>query len=171
MSSFGVEKWRCTHTILTAVFEGNLRSGQTLALITNSRKLPAHSSVFTVNGRGRCPAGQFHSRHRHLTRRSVCSPVRHQPTGNACFFSLSLGRQDEKASNPDLWLPDHVTGLDVHTVHYGHGLLEDQPAGGTGRLLHHQGGLVLVQPVEGLLHWLHRRHQLQGLPSALVRHP
>ncbi|XP_077392270.1 claudin 10-like 2 isoform X2 [Festucalex cinctus] len=55
-------------------------------------------------------------------------------------------------------------------VHHGHGLLEDHPAGRSGRLVHHQGGLVLVQPVEGLLHRLHGRHQLPRLPGALECH-
>lgn len=86
-------------------------------------------------------------------------------TRTGFFTTIS---QNEKTSDPNIWLLDHVTGVAVCAVHHGHGLLENHPVRRTRRLLHHQSGLVLVQPVERLFHRLHSRHQLQGLPCALV---
>lgn len=48
------------------------------------------------------------------------------------------------------------------------GLLEDHSDSWPGRLLHCQGGLAMVPPVEGLLHWLDSFQQLQILPCAVV---
>lgn len=77
--------------------------------------------------------------------------------------------QDADSSGPDLGFPDDGFGLDLCRLHHGHGRLEDHLDWWHGGLLHHQGGLVLVQPVEILFHRLNRRQQLLRLPHALVR--
>ena len=81
--------------------------------------------------------------------------------------SFSTQRHEEE-SVPDFGLPNIHTGLALCVLYHGHGLLEGLPDRGPGRIQHHQSGLVLVQPVEGLLHRLHRCGQLQGLCCAVV---
>lgn len=71
-----------------------------------------------------------------------------------CQFS------NEEAFDTDIWVLDLFFGMAVHSVHHGNGLLEDQPDRRRRWFLHNQGGLVLVQPVEGLFDRLHCRHQL-----------
>ena len=79
------------------------------------------------------------------------------------------GDQDAGSCSPDLGFPDGSLGLDLHRLHHGHGGLEDHIDRRHGGLLHYQSGLVLVQPVEILLHRLHGCQQLLRLPHALVR--
>lgn len=59
---------------------------------------------------------------------------------------------DADSSGSDLGLFDDGPGLDLRGLHYGHGGLENQLCRWHGRLLHLEGGLVLVQSVEILLY-------------------
>lgn len=74
---------------------------------------------------------------------------------------------NEEAFDPNIWFLDHIVGMAVCALHHGNGLLENQPNRRARWFVHYQGGLVLVQPVEGLLHGLHSRHQLQRLRGPL----
>lgn len=74
----------------------------------------------------------------------------------------------EEKADPGFWFPDLNAGMAFCTLYYGNGLLEDHPDRWPGRFIHYQGGLVLVQPVAGLLHRLDSSHQLQRLPCAVV---
>lgn len=99
-----------------------------------------------------------------------CSFLLHEPvldsTGSCLRLKSDLG--DEDSGSTDLGLSADGSGLDLHRLHHGHGRLEDHLNRGNGGLLHHQGGLVLVQPVEILFHRLHCCQQLLWLPCALV---
>lgn len=76
--------------------------------------------------------------------------------------------RDADSRGPDLGFPDDSFGLDLRGLHHGHGGLEDHCDRGHGGLLHVQGGLVLVQPVEILFYRLNCYQQLLRLPCALV---
>lgn len=90
----------------------------------------------------------------------------HNPSESYPRFKSNL--RDEDSRGPDLGLPNDGSGLDLHRLHHGHGGLEDHLNRRNGGLLHHQGGMVLVQPVEILFHRLYRCQQLLRLPRALV---
>ena len=81
---------------------------------------------------------------------------------------LQKNPHDADPRGPDLGFPDDGAGLDLCGLHYGHGGLEDHLHWGHGGLLHYQGRLVLVQPVEILFYRLNCCQQLLWLPSAVV---
>lgn len=69
-------------------------------------------------------------------------------------------QQDENSCSPDLGVLDDSSGMDFYCLYNGHGRMENNRDWGYGRLLDHQGGLVLVQPVEILLYRLNSCEQL-----------
>lgn len=69
-------------------------------------------------------------------------------------------QEDENSCCPDLGVPDDSSGMDFYCLYDGHGRMENKLDWGYGGLLHHQGGLVLVQPVEILFYRLHSCEQL-----------
>lgn len=61
-------------------------------------------------------------------------------TKRGFHFGLCLvdfSHKNEKTSHPNIWLFDHLIRVAVCAVHYGDGLLEDQPNWGRRRFLHH----------------------------------
>lgn len=74
--------------------------------------------------------------------------------------TLTTPQQDEDPGRPDLGVLDDCSGMDFYCLHYGHGRMENKLHRGYGRLLDHQGCLVLVQPVEILFYRLNCCEQL-----------
>lgn len=69
---------------------------------------------------------------------------------------------------PDMGIPYDGARMDFHSLHYGNGRLEDHRNRWYGGLVHHQGGMVLVQSVESLFYRLNSCQQLLWLPHALI---
>lgn len=124
---------------------GWLNAGSTLRRVYSKHlKVP-------VNTSGR----RWHKdRHTHTAHAARSGP--RLRTEQLHFSSL----RNEETSHPDFWLPAHVVGMGVCAVHPGHGLLEDHANRRARRFFYHQGGVVLVQPVEGLFHRFYCCHQL-----------
>lgn len=72
--------------------------------------------------------------------------------------SQTVSRENEDPRGANLGLPIDSAGLDIYSLLHGHGGLEGDLHRWAGWKLNHHCGLVLVQPLEGLLHRLHRCH-------------